>query len=228
MVECGVKWQQNLLNKRNNEELVFCFHLANLGQNVPMQEKVKSEAQLAAKLRNDENLTKKQVNNAVLPCNHLWLCQECGKKLSEDPAPDRKRCLICRTVIESLLHIIPTSLTTTRWRGDRKTSVEVENVSSGEGDDATAPNSPTSTIEPTMAPNATLGEPTTEAQDAASISSEVSESSRRREKKTVLWTPSSEHQQAAHSTHTRLSGSLKCCRPPLVRSASHLRGGGGR
>eukprot|EP00171_Calliarthron_tuberculosum_P011223 IDg11223t1 len=50
-------------------------------------------------------------NTAVLPCNHLCLCQDCGAKLSTDPSQDRRRCPICRTDLESLLRIVPTSLT---------------------------------------------------------------------------------------------------------------------
>lgn len=49
-------------------------------------------------------------NTAVLPCNHLCLCQDCGAKLSTDPSLDRRRCPICRTDLESLLRIIPTAM----------------------------------------------------------------------------------------------------------------------
>lgn len=139
-------------------------------------------------------------NTAVLPCNHLCLCQECGAKLSEDPAPDRRRCPICRTEIESLLRIIPTSLGTNRSRELQLVppqpvpvrdlvDVEVEPLSSGEGEvseSAAVEPTPNGTAPPPQTPpnGNTVAAPTPtgiKVEDEASISSEVSDSSSRDE-----------------------------------------------
>lgn len=70
-------------------------------------------------------------NTAVLPCNHLCLCQDCAAKLSADPSSERRRCPICRTDLESLLLIVPTSLSTEdKEEKDTKVPVKVERFSS--------------------------------------------------------------------------------------------------
>lgn len=58
-------------------------------------------------------------DTAVLPCNHMCLCQDCGAKLSADPSQDRRRCPICRTDLESLLRIVPTTLGSDKNAGNK-------------------------------------------------------------------------------------------------------------
>jgi E3 ubiquitin-protein ligase MGRN1 len=43
---------------------------------------------------------------AVIPCNHLCLCDDCGDKLGSDANCERRRCPICRAPLTSLLRII--------------------------------------------------------------------------------------------------------------------------
>jgi E3 ubiquitin-protein ligase MGRN1 len=43
---------------------------------------------------------------AVVPCNHLCLCDDCGEKLCSDANLERRRCPICRAPLISLLRII--------------------------------------------------------------------------------------------------------------------------
>ena len=74
-------------------------------------------------------------NTAVLPCNHLCLCQDCAAKLSADPSSERRRCPICRTDLESLLLIVPTSLSTDD-KENKSNEVKVNQVSSAAGGEA--------------------------------------------------------------------------------------------
>lgn len=46
-------------------------------------------------------------NTAVLPCNHLCLCDDCGRILCTDMDYERRKCPVCRTQLGSLLRIIP-------------------------------------------------------------------------------------------------------------------------
>lgn len=75
-------------------------------------------------------------NTAVLPCNHLCLCQDCGAKLSTDPSQDRRRCPICRTDLESLLRIVPTSLTTDKKKDGKVPATEATVVVKANGQNA--------------------------------------------------------------------------------------------
>ena len=45
-------------------------------------------------------------NTAVLPCNHLCLCDECARKLGTQTDFHRRKCPVCRTQLRSFLRII--------------------------------------------------------------------------------------------------------------------------
>jgi hypothetical protein len=59
---------------------------------------------------------------AVVPCNHLCLCDDCGEKLCSDSNFERRRCPICRSPLTSLLRII----------GNRSTRLEAEGAGLGQ------------------------------------------------------------------------------------------------
>lgn len=43
---------------------------------------------------------------AVIPCNHLCVCDDCGEKLHNDLDLQRRRCPICRTVISDYIRVL--------------------------------------------------------------------------------------------------------------------------
>lgn len=45
-------------------------------------------------------------NTAVLPCNHLCLCDECARRLGTETDYHRRKCPVCRTQLRSFLRII--------------------------------------------------------------------------------------------------------------------------
>lgn len=48
-------------------------------------------------------------NSAVLPCNHLCLCDDCARILCTETDYERRKCPVCRTQVVSLLRIISPS-----------------------------------------------------------------------------------------------------------------------
>lgn len=94
-------------------------------------------------------------NTAVLPCNHLCLCDDCARILCTETDFQRRKCPVCRTQLGSLLRIISPSNNETSEESSggevgttvEETSTVAATISRTDSDVPSSENQPVATIQ---------------------------------------------------------------------------------